>query len=49
VKHLCEKAGIEGHYTNHSLRVTTATRGLEKGIAEKYVMERTGHRDVRSP
>ena len=48
VKHLCEKAGIEGHYTNHSLRVTTATRGLEKGIAEKYVMERTGHRDVRS-
>ena len=48
VKHLCEKAGIEGHYTNHSLRVTTATRGLEKEIAEKYVMERTGHRDVRS-
>ena len=48
VKNLCEKAGIEGHYTNHSLRVTTATRGLEKGIAEKYVMERTGHRDVRS-
>ena len=32
VKHLCEKAGIEGHYTNHSLRVTTATRGLEKGL-----------------
>ena len=48
VKNLCEKAGIEGHYTNHSLRVTTATRGLEKGIAEKYVMERTGHRDARS-
>ena len=48
VRNLCEKAGIEGHYTNHSLRVTTATRGLEKGIAEKYVMERTGHRDVRS-
>ena len=48
VKNLCEKAGIEGHYTNHSLRVTTATSGLEKGIAEKYVMERAGHRDVRS-
>lgn len=48
VKKLCESAGIEGHYTNHSLRATTATRGLAKGIPEKFVMERTGHRDVRS-
>ena len=24
------------------------TRGLAKGIPEKFVMERTGHRDVRS-
>ena len=48
VKKLHETAGIEGHYTNHSLRTTTATRGLAKGILEKFVMERTGHRDVRS-
>ena len=48
VKSLCQQAGIEGYYTNHSLRATTATRGLEKGIPAKYVMERTGHRDVRS-
>lgn len=48
VKNLCRDAGIEGYYTNHSLRATTATRGLEKGIAEKFIMERTGHRDVRS-
>ena len=31
---------------DHSLRVTTATRGLTKGVPEKFVMERTGHRDV---
>ncbi|CAH3152374.1 unnamed protein product, partial [Porites evermanni] len=33
---------------NHSLRATTATRGLEKGISDKLIMERTGHRDIRS-
>ncbi|CAH3130383.1 unnamed protein product, partial [Porites lobata] len=27
---------------------TTATRGLEKGISDKLIMERTGHRDIRS-
>ena len=41
-------AGIEGHYTNHRLRATTATRRLVNGIPEKIVTERTGHRDVRS-
>jgi hypothetical protein len=48
VKSLCKDAGIEGHYTNHSLRATTATRGLVKGIPDKLIMERTGHRDIRS-
>ena len=48
VEKLRKTAGIEGHYTNHSLRATTATRGLAKGIPEKFVMERTGHRDVKS-
>ena len=48
VRKLCEAAGIKGHFTNHSLRATTATRGLTKGVPEKFVMERTGHRDVRS-
>ena len=41
-------AGIEGQFTNHSLRVTTAwTGGLQKGIPDKFVTERTEHRDVR--
>ena len=48
VRKLCEAAGIKGHFTNHSLRATTATRGLTKGVPEKFVMERTGHCDVRS-
>lgn len=48
VKKLCKDAGIEGNYTNHSLRATTATRGLAKGIPDKFIMERTGHRDIRS-
>ena len=39
---------LQGQFSNHSLRATTATRGLEKGISHKLIMERTGHRDIRS-
>jgi integrase len=45
VRNLCKKAGIDGNFTNHSLRATTVTRGLEKGVPEKLIMARTGHRD----
>ena len=31
VKRLCEKGGISGYKTNHSLRVTTATRLYQNG------------------
>ena len=31
------EAGIDGYFTNHSLRATTATCGLEKGIPEKFI------------
>ena len=48
MKRLCKDAEIEGHFTKHSLRATTATRALKKGIPDKFVMQRTGHRDVRS-
>ena len=41
-------ADHQGQFSNHSLRATTATRGLEKGISDKLIMERTGHRDIRS-
>ena len=48
VRNLCKKARIDGNFTNHSLRATTVTRGLEKGVPEKLIMGRTGHRDRRS-
>ena len=48
VKRLCKDAGIEGPFTNNSLRATTATGGLQKGIPHKFVMERTKPKDVRS-
>lgn len=37
VKHLCEKAGISGHKTNHSLTVATATRLLHSGMDEQLI------------
>jgi len=48
VSELCQKAGIKGYKTNHSLRATTCTLGLEKGVPEKLIMDRTGHRSVKS-
>lgn len=35
VKMICDKGQIDGYYTNHSLRATTASRGLENGIPDK--------------
>ena len=48
VSKMCKDADLQGQFSNHSLRATTATRGLEKGISDKLIMERTGHRDIRS-
>ena len=46
VARLCQKAGIPGYRTNHSLRATTATRLYQAGVDEHFVMERTGHRSL---
>ena len=46
VGRLCKAAGIQGFKTNHSLRVTNATRLYASGVDEQLVMERTGHRSV---
>ena len=43
VKRLCEAAGIEGYYTNHSLRRTAATRLFRAGVDEHLIILRTGH------
>ncbi|XP_013380784.1 zinc finger MYM-type protein 2 [Lingula anatina] len=42
----CEKAGLKGFYTNHSLRATTATRLFRRGVDEQLIMTKTGHRSV---
>ena len=43
---LCEQAGISGFKTNHSLRVTSATRLFQSGVDEQLIMSHTGHRSV---
>ncbi len=50
VANLMKQAGKSGNYTNHSLRVTAATRMFESGIEEQLVKEKTGHKSdaVRS-
>ena len=44
VKRLGRDTGMTGNKTNHCLRVTTATQGLDVGVPEKMLLERTGHR-----
>lgn len=44
VKTVMGKAGIDGFYTNHSLRATTATRLFNANIPEQLIREQTGHR-----
>ena len=55
VQNMCKQASILGYKTNHSLRVTTATRLIyaiyaslvdQAGIDEQLIMERTGHRSL---
>ncbi len=44
VKNMMSKLGASGRFTNHSLRVSVATRMFGSGIEEQIVKERTGHR-----
>ena len=46
VPRLMKSAGIEGYFTNHSLRVTAATRMYDAQLDEATIMSRTGHRSV---
>jgi len=43
VKRLCDSAGVQGYFTNHSLGASTATRLFEAGVDEQLIMLRTGH------
>ena len=43
VKNMCNEAGFEGQFTNHSLRATAATRLYAAGVDEQLITEKTGH------
>lgn len=45
---LCSQANVEGCHTNHCLRATTCSLALGKGPSEGLIMNRKGHRDVKS-
>ena len=46
VKVICEKGGLPGYYTNHSLRATCATRLYHNNCDEQLIQEITGHRSL---
>ena len=46
VPRLMREAGIDGYFTNHSLRVTATTRLYDSQIDEASIMQRTGHQSV---
>ena len=44
VKEMCKEGGLIGHYTNHSLRATCASRMFDQNVPEQIIKEVTGHR-----
>ena len=42
---MCEEAGI-GKKSNHSLRMTGATRLFRSEVAERTIQARTGHKSI---
>lgn len=48
MKSMCFEAGIEGYFTNHSGKRTSATSLYQAGVPEQEIMYRTRHRPVES-
>ena len=46
VKNVCRSAGLEGNFSNHSLRSTAATRMYHNNCDEQIIQEVTGHRSL---
>ena len=44
VKSICEMAGLDGKYSNHSLRAMSASRMFDDKVPEQVIKEITGHR-----
>ena len=43
ISEMMKEAGFEGHYTNHSLHVTSTTRLFDAEVDKQLIMTRTGH------
>ena len=48
VKRMCNEAGLDGNFTNHSLRASGATQLFQNDIPEKVIQEVTGHRSTKA-
>ena len=46
VKDICDKAGIPGYYSYHSLRAVGCTQMYNSGIEEQVIQEISGHRSL---
>ena len=46
LKMMCQEAGVEGNFTNHSLRATGTTTLFDAGVPESIIQKRTGHRSL---
>ena len=46
VKKVMDKAGFDGHFTNHSLQRSCATNLYDNGVPEQVIQGTTGHRSV---
>ena len=44
VKEICKSGGLEGNFTNHSLRATCASRLFDQNVPEQIIKEITGHK-----
>ena len=44
VKTMMSEAGVEGYYTNHSLRATAVSRLFQNNVDDKLIKGVTGHR-----
>ncbi len=44
VSTLAKEAGLVGHYSNHSLQASAATRMYQSGVDEQVIKEITGHK-----
>ena len=42
------EAGLQVHYTNHSLRATAVTRMYNTGVPENLIAEKSGHRSLKA-